>query len=100
WDLAGGEIGVARRDDGVEVSLGVIGRLRSALPCLLGADRIRLDDDDLPAGELEGSRVDAGEAELEHASRPVAEQLEDPRRRGGGKSGRQPLHGNGLRLAE
>ena len=34
-----------------------------------GAKRgVRLDDDDLPARELERRGVDAGEAELEHAS--------------------------------
>ena len=46
-----------------------------------------VDDDDLPTGELERPRVDAREAELEHAAGPVSEQLEDPRRRGGGEGG-------------
>src|SRR5205823_383807 len=76
----------------VEAVFRTVDDLRSALPCLLHADGIRLDDDDLPAGELQWPRVDAGEAELEHSSRPVSQELEDPWRRGGGKSGRKPVH--------
>ena len=86
------EAGAGRRDDRVEAVFRTVDDLRSALPCLLHADGIRLDDDDLPAGELQWPRVDAGEAELEHPSRPVSQELEDPWRRGGGKSGRKPVH--------
>src|SRR2546421_5636642 len=86
------EAGAGRRDDRVEAVFRTADDLRSALPCLLHADGIRLDDDDLPAGELQWPRVDAGEAELEHPSRPVSQELEDPWRRGGGKSGRKPVH--------
>src|SRR3954452_2702290 len=86
------EAGAGRRDDRVEAVFRTVDDLRSALPCLLHADGIRLDDDDLPAGELQWPRVDAGEAELEHRSRAVSQELEDPRRRGGGKSGRKPVH--------
>ena len=66
--------------------------MRSALARLLGAGRIRLDDDDLPAGELEWPRMDSGEAELEHPPWPVSQQLEDAWRRGSGKGGRKPVH--------
>src|SRR5439155_16366135 len=81
------EVGAGRRDDRVEAVFRTVDDLGSALPCLLHADGIRLDDDDLPAGELQWPRVDAGEAELEHPSRPVSQELEDPWRRGGGKAG-------------
>jgi hypothetical protein len=36
--------------------------------------------------------MDPREAELEHAARPVAQQLEDLRRCGGGESGRKAVH--------
>ena len=39
-----------------------------------------------------GGCVDAGEAELEHAARPFAQQLEDLRRRGSGEGRRKPMH--------
>ncbi|MFL5915311.1 MAG: hypothetical protein ACJ752_06695 [Gaiellaceae bacterium] len=45
----------------------------SPLPCPLGLGRIRLHDDDLPPGELERPRMDACEAELEHAAAPVSQ---------------------------
>jgi hypothetical protein len=86
------EVRAGKRDHGVEVSLGPLVDLRLALPCLLGAERIRLHDDDVPAGELERTRVDAREAELEHAARPVSQQLEDLRRGRGGESGRKAAH--------
>ena len=82
----------ARRDDGVEAPLGPVDRLCSSLPCPLGLGRIRLHDDDLPAGELERPRVDAGEAELEHAAGPVSQELQDPRHRARGQGRRQPSH--------
>lgn len=90
-DLGGvdaGEIGAARGDDGVEVSLRCVCDVVAALAC----PGIGVDDDDLPAGELEHSCMDAGEAELEHPAGPVSQQLEDPRSRGGGESGRKPMH--------
>ena len=86
------EAGAGGRDDGVEAVFRTVDDLRSALPCLLHADGIRLDDDDLPARELERARMDAREAELEHAPGSVSEQLEDPRRRARGKGRRQPSH--------
>jgi hypothetical protein len=87
-----GEIGVARGDDGVEPSRGAIDCLSSTLPGLLRTERIRLHYDDLPAGELERTGVNAGEAELEHAAGAVSQQLEDLRGRGSGKSGWKPVH--------
>jgi hypothetical protein len=73
------ELPADRRDDGVEASVRVVGEPRAPLPSSLGLRGIRLDDDHLPARELEGPRVDPGEPELEHAARAGAEQLEDPR---------------------
>src|SRR6266550_3635554 len=86
------EAGAGRCDDRVEAVFRAVDDLRSALACLLRADGVRLDDDDLPAGELQWPRVDAGEAELEHPSGPISQQLEDSRRRGGGQRGRKPVH--------
>ena len=82
------ELGVGWRDDGVEVPLGRRRDLIAALAC----PGIGIDDDDLPSGELEKPRVDAGEAELEDATGSVSEDLEDPRRRGGGEGGRKSVH--------
>src|SRR5438034_2570684 len=86
------EAGAGGCDDRVEAVFRTVDDLRSALACLLRADGVRLDDDDLPASELQWLRVDAGEAELEHPSGPISQELEDPRRRGGGQSGRKPVH--------
>ena len=36
--------------------------------------------------------MDAGEAELEHASRPFSQQLDDLRRGGSGEGWRKPMH--------
>jgi hypothetical protein len=83
-----GEIGVGRGDDRVEPSLGY---LLDVVAALAGAG-IRIDDDDLPAGELENPRVDTCEAELEDAAGAVSHELEDPRRGGGGEGGRKPVH--------
>jgi hypothetical protein len=58
--------------------------------------RIGLHYDDLPAGKLEGLRMDAGEAELEHPPGPVSQQLEDAWRGGSGKGGRKPVHSETL----
>jgi hypothetical protein len=82
------EIRAARSDGGVEVAPGCF---RDVVAALAGPG-IRIDDDDLPAGELDGPCVDAGEAELEYPSGPVPEQLEDSRGRGGGQCGREPGH--------
>jgi hypothetical protein len=82
------EIGVRRSNDCVEVSLGCARDVVAAIVC----PGIGIDDYDVPARELEWPRMDAGKAELEQAARPVSEQLEDPRRRGGGESGREPMH--------
>jgi hypothetical protein len=86
------EIASARRHDCIEPSRRVLDHARSPLTCLLGAGRIRLHDDDLPACELERPCVDPGEAELEHASWSIPDELEDARRRGGCESGRKPSH--------
>jgi hypothetical protein len=83
-----GEIGVARGDHGVEVALGCV---LDAVAALAGPG-IRVDDDDLPARELEQLRVYAREPELEHAAGSVTEQLEDLRCRGRGESGRKAMH--------
>ena len=87
-----GEVYACECDDGIELALGSLGDLRFALSCLLGAERIRLHDDDLPVGKLERLCVDAREAELEHAAGAVSQELEDPRRRGGGEGGRKSVH--------
>jgi hypothetical protein len=86
------EVGVRWSDDGVETPLRHVGDLRSSLAGARGVSAIRLHDHDLPAGQLEGSRMDAGKAELEHAAGAVSEQLEDPRRRGGGERRRKAVH--------
>jgi hypothetical protein len=88
-----GEIGSARCDDCVEVAIGSLHDRRVALPGLLGAERIPLDDDDLPAGELERPGVDPREAELQDAAGPTPQKLENLRRGGGGEGGRKPTHG-------
>jgi hypothetical protein len=87
-----GEIRAGLRDDCIESPLGLLDDTSSALPGLLGAGGTRLEHEDLPAGELEWLRVDAGEAELQHATGPVPEQLEDLRGGSGGKRGRQAAH--------
>jgi hypothetical protein len=87
-----GEVGVARSDDRIESS---DRSLRNRPGARLGAGAecwVRLHDDDLPAGKLERRRVDAGEPELEHASRPLAQQLDDLRRGRGGEGWRKPVH--------
>jgi uncharacterized protein DUF5808 len=86
------EIGAGRCDDRVEAAVRVFGDVRPALRRLLGPHGIGLYHDDVPAGELERPRVDACEAELEHAAGPISQQLEDARRRGGGEGGRKPVH--------
>jgi hypothetical protein len=65
---------------------------RSSLAGARSLPRIRFDDDDLPPGELERSRLDAGEADFQDASGPVAQQLEDPRCCGGGESRWKTVH--------
>jgi hypothetical protein len=87
------DVGSERGDDRIEVPFRVRDDMcRSALPCLLGTARIRFGDDDLPAAQLERTRMDAREAELEHAAGTVSEQLEDARCGRGGESGRKPSH--------
>jgi hypothetical protein len=83
-----GEICSGRGDDGVEVSLGRVRDVVAALACA----RVGVDDDDLPAGELERPRMDPCEAELEDAAGPVSHQIEDSRRRGGGESRWKAAH--------
>src|SRR5204862_5802941 len=58
--------------------------------------RVGLHDDDLEAGEPERDGVNAREAELEHTSRRLSEQLEDPRGRARGEGGRQSAHAETL----
>ena len=86
-----GEVGARRRDDGVERPGG---RPREhaarALARAVAVRRVGLDDDDVEAREAERRRVDAREAELEHAAGRLAEQLEDLRRRARGERGREP----------
>ena len=94
-DLRGvdtGEIGAARGDDGVEAALGALDDAGSALSCASRLVRIRLRDDDVPAGKLERPRVDASEAKLQHAAGPFSEQLEDPRCCGSGESRWKTVH--------
>lgn len=74
------------------------GRLNDVVAAL-SRPRIGVHHVDVPAGELERPRVDSGEAELEHAAGPVAEQLQDPRRRRGGQCGRQ-AHGYSPYMSE
>jgi hypothetical protein len=82
------QVGVRESNDRVELPFCAVDDLRSSFAGPRGLSGIRLHDDDVPAGELEGSCMDAGKAELEHAAGAVSEQLEDPRRRGGGESWR------------
>jgi len=91
-----GEIDPARSDDGVEVPFGPLDDRRFPLAGLLGAERIRLRDDDLPAGELDRPCVDSREAELEHAAGPSSQELDDPRRRGSSEARRHARHGQTL----
>ena len=86
------EVGAGRSDDGVEATFRPPDDVRSALPRPLGLRGFRLEDDHLPTRELQRLRVDAGEADLEHASGWLAQQLEDSRRDGGGECGRQTAH--------
>jgi hypothetical protein len=94
-----GEVGSTRGDDSVEASFGALEDVRSPFAGALSLGRVRLQDDDLPAGELERPRVDAGKPELEHATRAVSQQLEDPRRGRGGESRGQARHGQTLTFA-
>src|SRR4051812_45822298 len=94
-----GEVCAGRSHDRVEPALGPLGDRAGARFCAGAKRRIRLHDDDLPARELERRGVNPGEAELEHASGAVAQQLEDQWRRGGGESRRQPRHGQTLTFA-
>ena len=84
----GAEIGVGRRNDRIEVSLRCVRDVVAALVC----PGIGIDDDDIPAGELERLRVNARKAELEHTTGAVSEELEDPRSRGRGEGGWKPVH--------
>jgi hypothetical protein len=88
----GAEIGVCRSHDRVELTRCAVGNCAGSGLGASAEGRIRLHDHDFPAGELERRRVDAGEAELEHAARPLSEQLDDLRRGGGGESWREPVH--------
>ena len=72
--------------------------MRSALSRAFGLDLIRLHHKDLPACELERPRVDACKGEFQYAAGAVPQQLEDVRCRTGGKSRRQPSHGETLTL--
>jgi hypothetical protein len=89
------EVGVGRRDDGVEASFGRLRDVLAALP----RPRIGVHDDDVPAHELERPRMDPRESELEHAPGSVAQQLEDAGRRRGGESGWQ-AHGYSPYMSE
>jgi hypothetical protein len=94
------EVGAALGNHGVEPAVGALDDLRSSLVGASGLAGIALDDLDSPAGELEQARVDAREAELENATGTIPEQLEDLRRRGGGESGRKPMHGYARYMSE
>ena len=82
------QVRVGRRHDGVE-SPHRLGR--DVLVRRSCAGQLPLDDDDVPAGEVEHRRMDPREPELEHAAWPISKQLEDPRSRGGGESWRHPV---------
>ena len=86
------EVGVGRSNDCVEPALGAVGDSSGTGLGPSAKVGIGLHYHDLPARELEWLRVDAGKAELEYATGAVAKQLEDPRRRGCGESGRKPVH--------
>jgi hypothetical protein len=94
-----GEVRAGRSYDRVESALGSIGDRAGARFCASAKRGVRLHDDDLPARELERRGVNAGEAELEHASGPFTEQVQDRRRGEGGESRRQPRHGQTLTFA-
>lgn len=89
------QVGAGGRDDGVEAPLGRRGDVVAPLP----RARIVVDDDHVPPCELERARVDPREAELQHTSRRLAEQLEDARGRRGGE-GRRQTHGYSLDMSE
>ena len=84
-DVDSGEVCIGGGDGRVELSEG------DGRACVAGAfartvemRRVQLDDGDLEAGEAQWCRMDAREAELEHALGRFPEQLDDPRRRRGG----------------
>ena len=90
FDVA--QVGADGRNHGVEPAFGTF---RHGAGTRFGATAdggIRLDYDDLPAGELQRPGVDPGKPELEHATWAVSQQLEDLRRRGGGESRGQSAH--------
>lgn len=92
-DADSGQVGVGWGDDGVVVAVrNGRARVARALARTVEIGRVGLDDGDLEPGEAQRRRMDAGEAELEHVRRRLSEQLDDPRRRRGGKSRRQPAH--------
>src|SRR4249920_2699897 len=86
------EIGAALGNHGIEPAVGALDDLRASLAGASGLSGVALGDFDSPAGELEGVRVDAREAELQHAAGTIPEQLEDLRGSGGGESGRKAMH--------
>ena len=86
------EIGVGRSDDRIELAAGAVGNCAGSGFGASAEGRVRLHDDDVPARELERGRVDAGEAELEHAARPFSQELDDLRRGRGGEGWRKPVH--------
>ncbi len=87
-----GQVRAGGRHDRVEPAL----RVSRHHPCArFGAGselRIRLDDDNLPARELQRCGVNPGETQLEHAARPLAEQVDDMGRRARGEGRRKPEH--------
>ena len=87
------EIGSGRRDYRVEPAFRLVRHLPGPRLGARAEGGVRLDDHDVPAGELERGRVDAGEAELQHAPRPLTQQLHDLRRGGGGEGWWKPVHG-------
>src|SRR5439155_10209004 len=89
--LDAGQVGPVRSDNRVEWAAWWRGeRLTGTLPRLFAMPGVRLDHDDLEAGETERHGMDPGEADLEHPCGRVAEQGEDLGRRAGRECRREP----------
>jgi hypothetical protein len=87
-----GEVGTDGSGDRIEAPLRPLRDTGSALSGARGLRWILLDDDDLPARELERPRVDAREAELEHPAGRLSGELENLRGCACSKRRRQPSH--------